>query len=697
MNRRERRAAGQNIQTDSGGAAKTPAECCEMGLRHLQSGEVLEAQLCCQQALSLNSDFADALHLMGLLSLHAEQAYLAIEWLVRAIRQEPKPQFLVDLGHALRKQGRLEEASKTFDKAVELDAASAQAWKGLAHVLADLKRWNEAILAFQHVLKLDPQNADAAYQSGTLLLQSGRGEEALALLDRSDQLQPDHAPTLQMRALANHHLGRLDIALADIGRAYALTPDDADICNIMGVVLRRLGREQEALVFFDEALEHQPDFTPAHSNKAYALGRLRRFEEALAIYAALKERNPENAEPEWNAALLHLITGNFEAGWAGREARWSVPGLPLARYDFPQPMWLGEVPINGKTILIYQDEGLGDAIQFARYVPRVAALGARVLLFVDDSLVPLLSKLAEVAECIPRSVDRSVTFDTHCAISSLPLAFGTRLETILSSVPYLPAPEAARVRAWEERLGPHDKLRVGLVWSGNPTHKDDHNRSLALRALFPLFDLDASFISLQKDARPDDRATLRERPDIVDLTAHLTDFVETAALVSCLDLVITVDTSMAHLAGALACPTWIMLPHTPDWRWLLDRDDSPWYPTVRLFRQAEAGNYSDAILRMRTALSARIAEFAGKRDKPADLRDADAAYQAGFLLFKAAKPEEALAFFDRADRLRPGHARTHQMRALALQDLKHLEEALIDMRRAQELDPSMPISATTWA
>jgi hypothetical protein len=309
------------------------------------------------------------------------------------------------------------------------------------------------------------------------------------------------------------------------------------------------------------------------------------------------------------------MLGNFEAGWAGREVRWKVPSLPIARYNFPQPTWLGKEPIAGRTVLIYQDEGLGDVIQFVRYVPKVVALGARVLLLVDGPLVPLLSKLPGVDECIPRSTDRSVTFELQCGISSLPLAFGTRLETIPSGVPYLPLPDEARIKAWEQRLGRHDKLRVGLVWSGNRRHMDNENRSLPLGALLPLLDLDATFVSLQKETGSADQATLRQRPGIVDLTVHLTDFVETAALMTCLDLIITVDTSMAHLAGALACPTWIILQHMPDWRWLLDREDCPWYPTARLFRQTEPGNFVEVVERVRHALGARVAAWSPAGDQ----------------------------------------------------------------------------------
>jgi Flp pilus assembly protein TadD len=525
------------------------------------------------------------------------------------LRTEESSADLVRRGHALKREGRVEEAFQAFNSAVELDADSAEAWKPLAQILADLNRHHEAALSFQHVLKLDPCDADAAYLAGLSRFKTGKTEEALALLDRSNQLRPYQASTLQVRGLALQELARLDEALAEMRRAHALDPARADICNDVGVILLRLRWQEEALIWYDKAVALQPEFRLAHKNRAYVLSRLRRFDEAFAVHAALKAADPTDMEPDWSMALLHLMLGNFEAGWAGREARWKVPSLPIASYNFPQAMWLGKESIAGKTILIYQDEGLGDVIQFVRYVPMVAALGARILLLVDGPLVPLLSKLPGVAECIPRSNSRSVTFDTHCGISSLPLAFGTRLETVPADVPYLPHPDEARVRAWEQRLGPHHKLRVGLVWSGNRKHMDNANRALPLRALFPLLDGDAMFVSLQKETNAEDQATLRERPDIVDLTVHLGDFTETAALMSCLDLIITVDTSMAHLAGALARPTLIMLQHMPDWRWLLDRDDCPWYPTAKLFRQTEPGNFTDVVARVRAELSTRIADW----------------------------------------------------------------------------------------
>jgi hypothetical protein len=325
-----------------------------------------------------------------------------------------------------------------------------------------------------------------------------------------------------------------------------------------------------------------------------------------------KDVDPDNAEAEWNISFLHLLTGNYEAGWAEREVRWKTQLCPAHYPSFSQPRWLGQDRLEGKTILIHSDEGLGDTIQFARYIPMLAAQGARVVLVVEKPLYPLLSRLPGVAECLTIPAQSLPAFDLHCAIGSLPMAFGTRLDTIPSPTSYLPALPQGRVQAWEQRLQERQatgkKLRVGLVWSGNPNQTNDHNRSIPLRMVSRLLDAEASFVSLQKNPRLDDQALL-EHTDVIDLSSDLTDFAETAALVSCLDLVITVCTSVAHLAGALGRPTWILLPYFPDYRWLLDRDDSPWYSTARLFRQTETRDWGDVLDQVRSELALRIASF----------------------------------------------------------------------------------------
>jgi tetratricopeptide (TPR) repeat protein len=606
MSRRERRAAARTPQKNSNGSgARTPAALFEAGVRHMRAGQNLDAQVCCQQALAADPNHTNTLHLMGLLALQAKQYDHAVEWISRAIRQNPNPIYLWSLGTALRQQGRSEEALKAFDKAVQLRPDDARSWTNLGDVLIELQRPADALLSFQRALQLDPRHWGAANKSGFLLQESGRLAEALAHFDLCEELQPNHAPTLLRRALALRGLKRHEESLADNRRAHVLDPANADTCNNTCDALQSLGRYEEALPWFDQALALRPDFVEALDNKAVGLSQLHRFDEAFAIHDRLKSTGVNTALTDWNLSLLQMLTGNFEAGWAGREMRWQPPLRPVIYPEFSQPTWLGEESIDGKTILVHVDEGLGDTIQFVRYVPMVAARGARVILVVERALYPLLSGLSGVSQCLAFGSGPLPAFDMHCPIGSLPLAFETRLDTIPPAPSYLPPVAEARVQAWEARLGSHDKLRVGLVWSGSLGHNNDHNRSTTLRMMSRLLDVDASFVSLQKEPRPDDKALLAQT-DIVDLTAHLTDFAETAALISCLDLVITVDTSVSHLAGALGCPTWILLPRTPDYRWLLDRGDSPWYPSVRLFRQTETRDYGDVLDRVRAALQTLI-------------------------------------------------------------------------------------------
>jgi tetratricopeptide (TPR) repeat protein len=614
MNRRKRQAGAESSKTTSATTARNaskegaPAALFEAGLRHFRAGRHLDAQLCCRQMLEVNPDHADTLHLMGQISLHARQHDHAAEWITRAIRLNPKAEYLGSLGTTLQKQGRHEEALKVFDKAVQLKPDDAGLWRHLGDILLQLARLDQALLTFQQVLTLNPDHQHALYRSGALLNQLGRHEEAIIFLDRSNELLPNHSPTLQARAWALYHLNRWEESLAEARGAYKLDPENADTCNNIGLALWRLGRNDEALGWFDKAIVARPNFAAAFGNKIIALFHLHRFEAVFAHYDRMKALGLNHALTDWNVSLVHLLTGNFEAGWPGHQARLNLPSASYPK--IPRPMWLGEENIEGKTILVAADEGLGDTIQFVRYVPMLAERGARVLLVVQDALHGLLSGMTGVLQCAPVSaVSTLPAFDFHCPISSLPLAFGTRLDTIPSAITYLPSPAFGRVQAWEDRLGPRTRLRVGLVWSGRPSHMNDHNRSIPLQAFSRLLDVDATLVSLQKDLRPNDAALLRERGDIIDLTADLADFTETAALVSCLDLIISVDTSVAHLAGALGRPTWILLPHTPDYRWLLDRSDSPWYPSVRLFRQTESREFGTVLDRVRDELRAQAAAF----------------------------------------------------------------------------------------
>ena len=591
----------QSSVTEAGPA--TPARFCADGFRLRGAGQPLDAAQCCQQALTIDPNYADGMHLMGLLSFDGGQYDHAVEWLARAIRQVPKPEYLKHLGAVLQHVKRNEEALKVFDKAIQLQPDSAELWCCLGGVLLQLGRDVEALSSYQRALQLKPGDFDAASKSGVLLHRQGRWEEALAHFNMCLAVQPDLAPFLNLRAIAHRGLRNYQGYLSDSLRAHALDPTDAESCNNAGEALLWLGREGDAIAWFDKALALLRNNPVILTNKAEAMSQLRRLDEAAAIYSHLRIIAPDHAKAEWNLALLKLLTGDFAAGWAGRQARWKIPAFSAGYPNFQQPMWRGE-EAAGKTILVHVDEGLGDTILFARYVPMGAALGARVILVVADALQPLLSGMTGVAQCLPLSARQLPDFDMHCPFSNLPAIFGTTLDTIPSGSAYLPQPAAERIAAWEQRLGPRGKPRIGLAWSGSSTHANDQRRSIPLQTLAGILDVDATFVSLQKDLRPHDMAALAGRNDIIDLTAQIADFADTAALMSCLDLVVTADTGVAHLAGAMGRPTWIMLPHVPDYRWLLDRDDSPWYPTVRLFRQDAARDYAAVVNRVRAELVA---------------------------------------------------------------------------------------------
>ena len=304
-----------------------------------------------------------------------------------------------------------------------------------------------------------------------------------------------------------------------------------------------------------------------------------------------------------NAAALRLLRGDFARGWPDYEWRWMKQSVVLANRMFTQPLWRGE-PIAGKTILLHGEQGLGDTIQFCRYVPLVAARGARVILEVQKPLQALINGLG-AAQVIAKG-DPLPQFDLHCPLLSLPLAFGTTMETIPSANAYLAAPVQPST-AWQARLAATPRPRIGLAWSGRAGHERDRERSIGLRAFLPLLETGATIVSLQKEVRAEDAIVLKDRGDILNAGEELGDFSDTAALMSQLDLVISVDTSAAHLAGALGKPVWILVTHIPDWRWLLERDDSPWYPTARLFRQDATGTWDGALAHVHTAARAFVA------------------------------------------------------------------------------------------
>ena len=429
-----------------------------------------------------------------------------------------------------------------------------------------------------------------------------RNEEALQSFDRAITLKPDYAVAYRNRGIVLRELQRRDEALGSYDKAIALQPNFAEAYRNRGLVLRDLNRLEEALASYDRAIELRSDLAAAFGNRGVVLQDLARHDEALASYDRVVALRPEDGDENWNQGLCLLLLGQFERGW--RQYEWRKRREPpIASRSYPQPCWLGSENIAGKTLFLYWEQGFGDTIQFCRYARLAQARGAKVILSVQDPLLALI-RLAEPDLEVIGQDQTPRKFDYHCPLMSLPLAFGTTLETIPALPRYLCADDERRGR-WETRLGPKTKPRVGVVWRGNLDH-NINNRWVDLATLLPLLFDDMEWISLQKDIDGDDAEMLRREARVAWFGDELTDFSDTAALLDLMDIVITVDTGVAHLAGAMGKPVWIMLPYNAGWRWLLYRSDSPWYPSARLFRQRAIGNWDDVVQRVKSELRSFI-------------------------------------------------------------------------------------------
>jgi tetratricopeptide (TPR) repeat protein len=561
-----------------------------------------EALASFDRALALRPDFAEALNNRGNTLKALKRLDEALESYDRAIAVRPDyANALTNRGVTLKELKRLDEALASYDRALAVQPDYAEALNYRGNVLKGLKRPAEALASYQRAIAVRPDYADALNNCANALKELKRFEEALPIYQRILQARPRHAETLNNRGNTLRELRRFDEALESYDRALAVRPDYAIAYNNRGIALQELKRFDEALASYDRAISLRPNYVEAFNNRGVALQGMKRFDEALASYDRALAGRPNFPEVHYNKALCLLLTGDFERGWREHEWRWQCDWLQSTRRTFAKPQWAKDENISGKTILLHAEQSFGDTIQFCRYLPLVKSRGARIVLEVPKALRKLMDTIPGAPEVITKG-DALPEFDLHCPLMSLPLVLGTRLATIPSATPYLRAPSRTATD-WAERLGPKRRPRIGLAWSGRPTHKNDHNRSMSLRSLLPLLGIDATFVSLQKDIRPDDAAVLKDHREVVDLTDALQDFADTAALVAKLDLVISVDTSVAHLTGALAKPIWVLLPFMPDWRWLLDRDDSPWYSTARLFRQDETRNWDGVVAGARTALT----------------------------------------------------------------------------------------------
>ncbi len=565
-----------------------------------------EALASYDRALKLQPDYADGHYNRGNTLKELERFADALASYDRAITLRPDfAEAHSNRGIILHALKRFSDALSSYDRAIALRPNYAEAFSNRGNTLNELKRLEDALASFDHALVLRPDYVAALSNRGNVLNEMRRFEEAVASCDNALKLQPNYAKAHSNRGNALHEQQRFAEALASHDRALALRPDYAEAHYNRGNALKALQRFDEALASYDRAIALRPHYAEAFSNRGVTLEDLRRFDEALISYDRAVTLRPDYAEAHFNEAICRLLVGDFNRGWEKHEWRWQTEHLRSSRRSFAQKLWTGSDEIAGKTLLLHAEQGFGDTIQFCRYAALVAKRGARVILEVQKPLHELMRTLPGVTEVVAKG-EPLPEFDLHCPLLSLPPAFATRVETIPAETPYLRA-SAPAAMGWNARLSSTGRPRIGLAWSGRPAHKNDHNRSIGLDSFLPMLaGIDATFVSLQKEVRAGDAELLQQRSDILHFGDELLDFSDTAALMANLDLIISVDTSVAHLAGALAKPVWVLLPLIPDWRWLIDRSDSPWYPTARLFRQDETRDWTSVIARVHSELDGYV-------------------------------------------------------------------------------------------
>ena len=532
-----------------------------------QRGQLTQAKTLYEDILKILPKHFDALHLLGVIASQTRNPQLAVE---------------------------------LMDKAIKINPNVAEIYSNRGVALKDLKHFDAALASYDRAITLRPDYAEVYNNRGNVFKILKQLDAALANYDKAITLRPDYAEAYNNRGNALKDLKQFDSALASFDKAIALKPDYAGAYNNRGITLTVLNQLNSAIACFDKAIALKPRYAEAYNNRGNVLKDHKQLDAALASYDEAIILEPNYAEAHWNKSLLLLLLGEFDKGWKEYAWRWKWDDFPSQKRKYNQPLWNGKESLVGKTILLHSEQGLGDAIQFSRYAKMVSDLGARVILEAGKPLLNLFSTLSGVSQLVGKG-SAVPSFDFHCPLLSLPLAFKTQIDSIPSSIPYLFS-DPEKASRWRIKLGERYKPRIGLVWSGSTTHKNDQNRSILLAELIKHLPDQYLYVSLQKEVRYEDEEILISRPDILHFENELTDFSDTAALCDLMDVIISVDTSVAHLAGALGKEVWILLPYVPDWRWLLDRNDSPWYPTAKLYRQEVIGDWDGVLEKVKSDL-----------------------------------------------------------------------------------------------
>lgn len=607
-----------------------------LGMIALQKGHIEEAIRVLAKSLKIAPDQADVLNNLGNAYKDWHRLDEALDYYDQAIAVNPfHADAYFNRGLVLDSLNRLDEALASYDRSIELDSENLDVHFNRGITLQGLNRLDDALNSYQRVITLDPdyvyayvnqgivlrelnqldqalvsynhaislyQNDDAIYcNQGNVLLDLNRLDEALASYEYAIYLNSKNLNAHYNRGIVLNRLNRFDAAIMSYDNALLIDPNYVDAYINRGIVLQNLQRLEDALACYDIAINIDQNHEGAYYNRGIVLQLLNRVDEALSSFNRVININPDNINANWGKSLIKLLMGDYIDGWRLYEWRWLKNPLIRNNRQYSQPLWLGEQLLTGKTLFIYPEQGLGDYIQFCRYAILVKQWGAKLVLEVPSALRSVISTLCDQAVLVEAG-QALPDFDYHCPIMSLPLAFNTTVETIPSPIPYLRIDQKKKAE-WQQRLGENTKFRVGLVWSGSQAHISDSQRSFNVKTFLPLLELPIEFHCLQKEIRTEDREFLATIGTIKTHHEYLNDFSDTAVLIELMDLVLSVDTSVAHLAGALAKNVWILLQYAPDYRWMLNREDSPWYPTATLLRQPAIGDWDSVIIEIKKRLN----------------------------------------------------------------------------------------------
>ncbi|MEG4588135.1 tetratricopeptide repeat protein [Microcoleus sp. MOSTC5] len=577
-------------------ACKLGAEdSLKLAWEHHQAGRLLEAENLYLQIIQVQPESANVLCLLGIAARQQGKIAEAIDFYEQAIAQNPDfVEAHLNKANVLLDVGEYKRAIASYEQVIKIEPNSALAYNNLGWIKQQLCEIDAAILYYQTALRLDPNLHETAHNLGHLFKQKNYLNEAIAYYLHALKLNPNLTYSLMGLGTVLQQQGKLAEAFNCYQQAVILEPNNPEAHNNVGAFFHEQGNVKAAISHYRQALNLKPDFVEAINNLGHALVDLGEFQEAFSCHSRALQLQPDNATAHLELGLTLLLFGDFQRGFAEYEWRWRTP--QLSPRQFKQPVWDGS-DLQGKTILLHVEQGFGDSIQFIRYAPIIRSQGAKVMVACYPELMRLFATVAGI-EYLSVSLEGLPEFDVHAPLMSLPRIVGTTLETVPANVPYLAPPDECKFA-----LSSDAKLKVGIVWGGNPQRRKNNQRSCSMSDFIQFLDIPGiAFYSLQKNLSQSDRTLLNQHL-VPDLSPHLSDFADTASAISQLDLVISVDTAVAHLAGALGKPVWVLLSFAPDWRWLLEREDNPWYPTARLFRQSQPESWQELFEEVKAALS----------------------------------------------------------------------------------------------